>query len=128
MTRFRILFFIVALLCAMSLQAQRCEHIVQRGENFSSIAQKYGITVEELKASNPASSSCYMTKVNASAFKKLDIRNVKTFKIPAKSCEVLTQMPANSYKVSDNGDGTSTLTITDATRFWSVTNYLVIKY
>lgn len=50
MTRFRILFFIVALLCAMSLQAQRCEHIVQRGENFSSIAQKYGITVEELKA------------------------------------------------------------------------------
>lgn len=69
-----------------------------------------------------------MTKVNASAFKKLDIRNVKTFKIPAKSCEVLTQMPANSYKVSDNGDGTSTLTITDATRFWSVTNYLVIKY
>ena len=69
-----------------------------------------------------------MTKVNASAFKKLDIRNVNTFKIPAKSCEVLTQMPANSYKVSDNGDGTSTLTITDATRFWSVTNYLVIKY
>lgn len=69
-----------------------------------------------------------MTKVNASAFKKLDIRNVKTFKIPAKSCAVLTQMPANSYKVSDNGDGTSTLTITDATRFWSVTNYLVIKY
>ena len=69
-----------------------------------------------------------MTKVNASAFKKLDIRNVKTFKIPANSCEVLTQMPANSYKVSDNGDGTSTLTITDATRFWSVTNYLVIKY
>ena len=69
-----------------------------------------------------------MTKVNASAFKKLDIRNVKTFKTPAKSCEVLTQKPANSYKVSDNGDGTSTLTITDATRFWSVTNYLVIKY
>ena len=60
MIRFRIISFIVALLCAMSLQAQKCEHIVQRGENFSSIAQKYGITVEELKASNPASSSCYV--------------------------------------------------------------------
>lgn len=69
-----------------------------------------------------------MSKVNASAFKKIDIRNVKSFKIPAKSCDILSQMPSGSYKVSNNSDGTSTLTITDATRFWSVTNYLVIKY
>lgn len=44
----------------MSLYAQRCEHVVQRGEDFSSIAQKYGITVDELKASNPSSSLCYV--------------------------------------------------------------------
>lgn len=69
-----------------------------------------------------------MSKVNASAFKKIDIRNVKSFKIPANRYEILSQMPSGSYKVSNNSDGTSTLTITDATRFWSVTNYLVIKY
>ena len=69
-----------------------------------------------------------MSKVNASAFRKIDIRNVKSFKIPANRYEILSQMPSGSYKVSKNDDGTSTLTITDATRFWSVTNYLVIKY
>ena len=58
--RLRIVSFIAALLCCMSLYAQRCEHVVQRGEDFSSIAQKYGITVDELKASNPSSSLCYV--------------------------------------------------------------------
>lgn len=69
-----------------------------------------------------------LTQVNASAFKKIDIRNVKSFKIPEKSYKILTQMPAGSYKVTENADGTCTLTITDAARFWSVTNYLVIRY
>ena len=69
-----------------------------------------------------------MSKVDASAFRKIDIRKVKSFSIPAKSYDILSQMPSGSYKVSANGDGTSTLTITDAARFWSVTNYLVIKY
>ena len=58
--RLRLVSFIAALLCCMSLYAQRCEHVVQRGEDFSSIAQKYGITVDELKASNPSSSLCYV--------------------------------------------------------------------
>lgn len=49
-----------AVMFAINLSAQRCEHTVQRGEDFSSIAQKYGITVDELKASNPSSSVCYV--------------------------------------------------------------------
>lgn len=69
-----------------------------------------------------------MNQVNASAFKKIDIRNVKSFNIPKKSYKILTHMPAGSYKVTENADGTCTLTITDAARFWSITNYLVIKY
>ena len=35
-----------------------------------------------------------MSKVNASAFKKIDIRNVKSFKIPANRYEILSQMPS----------------------------------
>lgn len=69
-----------------------------------------------------------MSKVDASAFKKIDIRNVKSFKVPAKKFQILSQVPSESYKITENADGTSTLTVTDATRFWSVTNYLVVKY
>lgn len=69
-----------------------------------------------------------LSQVNASAFNKIDIRKTKTFTIPAKKAMVLTQMPSDSYSISDNGDGTSTLTVTDPSRFWSVSNYLVIRY
>ena len=69
-----------------------------------------------------------LSQVNASAFQKIDIRHSKTFKIPGKKVSILTQMPAGSYTITDNGDGTSTLTITNATRFWSVSNYLVVRY
>ena len=65
-----------------------------------------------------------LSQVNASAFNKIDIRKTKTFTIPAKKAMVLTQMPSDSYSISDNGDGTST----DPRRFWSVSNYLVIRY
>lgn len=69
-----------------------------------------------------------LSQVNVSAFQKIDIRHSKTFKIPGKKVSILTQMPAGSYTITYNGDGTSTLTITDATRFWSVSNYLVVRY
>lgn len=69
-----------------------------------------------------------MSTVNASAFKKIDIRKTKSFDIPAKKSVVLTQMPSGSYSVVENSDGTSTLTINDPARFWSVSNFLVVKY
>ena len=69
-----------------------------------------------------------LSKVNASAFEKIDIRRDKTFKIPAKKVSVLTQMPSGSYEIKQNSDGTSTLTVTDANRFWSVSNFLVVSY
>lgn len=69
-----------------------------------------------------------MSKVDANAFKKVDIRKNTSFTIPAKKATVLTQMPAGSYTISDNADGTSTLTITDVGRFWSVSNFLVVRY
>ena len=42
---------VILVFCLMSSghfsYAQQCEHIVQRGENFESIASKYGVTIEE---------------------------------------------------------------------------------
>lgn len=69
-----------------------------------------------------------MSQVNPSVFTKIDIRKQNTFKIAGKKPEILTQAPAGSYKITDNGDGTSTLTITDAEKFWSMSNYLVVRY
>ena len=92
-------------------------------------------TKKELKAAGLLSggslfkkSRLDLSQVNASSFNKIDIRKDKSFNIPAKKATVLTQMPSGSYTITDNGDGTSTLTITDASRFWSVSNYLVVRY
>ena len=69
-----------------------------------------------------------MSRVNVSAFRKIDIRKTKTFSIPAKKAEILTQAPTDSYTMTVNDNGTCTLTVTDAARFWSVSNFLVVKY
>jgi chromosome segregation ATPase len=69
-----------------------------------------------------------LRNIDASKFTKIDIRETKTFTIPSKKAEVMTQMPKKAYKITANSDGTSTLTVTDATSFWSISKYLVIKY
>ena len=46
-------------LLSMNLLAQQREHVVQRGEDFGTIARKYGITEQELMAANPSSKACY---------------------------------------------------------------------
>ncbi|MGN0283038.1 MAG: hypothetical protein ACI4B3_12215 [Prevotella sp.] len=69
-----------------------------------------------------------VSKISSESCKKIDIRKVKTFTIPAKKFEILSQIPAGSYTTIKNDDGTVTLNVTDATLFWSVSNYLIIKY
>ena len=69
-----------------------------------------------------------LRNIDASKFTKIDIRETKTFTIPSKKAEVMTQMPKKAYKITANSDGTSTHTVTDAANFWSISKYLVIKY
>ncbi|MBQ0020992.1 MAG: hypothetical protein KBT39_10800 [Bacteroidales bacterium] len=66
--------------------------------------------------------------VDLSNFKKLNIQRDRVIQIPDKSAKVLTQNPTDSYTLQSNNDGTCTLTINNAERFWSVSNYLVIQY
>jgi len=68
------------------------------------------------------------SNVDKRLFQKIDIRNTTKFNIPDDDAEVLTQMPADSYKIKKTGDDSSELTITDPAQFWSVTRVLVIKY
>lgn len=69
-----------------------------------------------------------MNTVSNEAFTKIDIRKTKSFQIPGKNAQLLTQAPAGSYELTANADGTSTLTITDPAKFWSISNYLIVRY
>lgn len=60
MKRLRVILVFLLVSLVQVLYAQKCEHIVQRGEDFESIASKYGVTVEELKKANGESASCYI--------------------------------------------------------------------
>lgn len=64
---------------------------------------------------------------DASKFQKVDIRKYKSVKLRGDKPKVLTPSPANSYTLTDNGDGTSTLTITNPQAFWGVSHYLVVQ-
>lgn len=68
------------------------------------------------------------SNVDKRLFQKIDIRNTTKFNIPDDDAEVLTQMPADSYKIRKTGDDSSELVITDPAQFWSVTRVLVVKY
>ena len=68
------------------------------------------------------------SNIDKKLFKKVDIRNVKSFQIPDSKPEVLTQMPAGSYEITKTSNKSSELTITDPARFWGVSRFLIIRY
>lgn len=72
------------------------------------------------------------TKINAGSltpnnFSKVDIRKFTEISLRSKTPKILTTMPQSSYSIIKNSDGTSLLTISDPTLFWSSSNYLVIS-
>ena len=68
-----------------------------------------------------------LSSVDASKFKKIDIRETTVINIPGSKPKILTQAPTGSYNIRSSGS-TSVLTIIDANSFWSVNNFLVIQY
>jgi hypothetical protein len=61
-----------------------------------------------------------------SYFTKADKRTLKTIPLNSKKAKVMTNQPADSYKIEDN-NGQKTLVITDPTRFWNAGNFIVIE-
>lgn len=64
---------------------------------------------------------------NKDYFTKIDIRKDKDIKLYSKSAQVLTNHPADSYSLTKDSKGQYELHITNATKFWSVSKYLVIQ-
>lgn len=88
-------------------------------------------TTRELRAqgiiakSGVASRSLLKGDFNKEYFVKIDTREVTEIPLYSKRAKVLTTHPSDSY-VLEKQDGLYTLRISDATDFWSVSNYLVI--
>lgn len=90
-------------------------------------------TSKELKAKGLLSGG-FLRKVKVDSdklkeenFTKVDIRYYNDVKLNSKKPKVMTQMPSSSYSITNNGDGTSTLHISDPNSFWSVSNFLIIQ-
>ena len=60
-------------------------------------------------------------------FNETDMRSFTKLVIESKNPKIITEKPASSYTLTKNGDGTSTLQITDAQTFWGTSPFLIIQ-
>ncbi len=60
-------------------------------------------------------------------FTKVDVRSLNTIALMSKKAEVLTNHPAGTYELVKGADNMLTLKINNATKFWSISKYLVIR-
>lgn len=87
---------------------------------------------KELKANNIISKKFLgKTKVmegdyEKSYFTQADKRTLSVLPLHSKKAKLLTKHPAGSYEIVDDA-GVKSLKILDATKFWELTNYLVIE-
>lgn len=68
-----------------------------------------------------------MGNVPQDMFHPVDIRDFKTLELQGKNVKLVSPAPDGSYEIVDKGSGNYVLNILDATKFWSVSNYLVVR-
>jgi hypothetical protein len=59
-------------------------------------------------------------------FHRIDTRVVTEIPVDARHCEVITDQDPSSYQLVDHESRVEAIRITDPSRFWEKTNYLVI--
>ena len=87
-----------------SVHAQQQEHVVQRGEDFASIARKYAITEQELKNANPTVKECYIgRKLNIPQhgvpFEQKTTPKPLDIELLSSDDDILTKSSATTYQV-----------------------------
>ena len=63
--------------------------------------------------------------LNQQYFTKINAAKTKTIKIQGEGMRFITNHPAASYEIEDNGNS-STIVIKDASEFWKISKYLVV--
>jgi lipoprotein len=64
---------------------------------------------------------------NQAYFTKADRRNLNSIPTQSKKVKVWSNMPKGSYEIVDGSNGFKTVKITDPSKFWSLTPYLIIQ-
>ncbi len=64
---------------------------------------------------------------DSSYFLTADMRTLTSIPTNSKKVKIWTNMPAGSYQIEGEKDGPKTIKITDPSKFWSLTHYLVIQ-
>ncbi len=62
-----------------------------------------------------------------SFFTKADKRTLSLLPLHSKKAKILTNQPTDSYTIQTDENGMKSLLITDTTRFWEVSNFLIIQ-
>ncbi len=62
-----------------------------------------------------------------SYFQTADRRTLSVIPCHNKKVKILTNQPKDSYEIVENADGTKSIKITNPTRFWSLSDFLVIR-
>lgn len=65
--------------------------------------------------------------LNPENSRKIDITTFTEVVINSKNPKIYSAMPSSSYRLAKNGNGTTTLTITDPSVFWRASNFLIIS-
>ena len=113
------------------LIAQQGEVMQQQDQALNEAFIKIG-TKKELKDAGLLSggfmkkSKVEYSKIDRSLFKAIDVRHVTEIPISAKNPKLLTPVPEGSYTLRKEGK-TTTMSIKDPAKFWSVSNFLIIQ-
>lgn len=64
---------------------------------------------------------------NAAYFTTADKRSLSVIPTKSKKVKIWSNMPADSYQIIENADKTKTIKITNPTKFWSLSDHLIIQ-
>lgn len=119
-----------------TISAEKAEVEAERNQAVSDLNAVYYVigTSKELREHSFISGGGFLkkTKVLDGDFDKdymtrADRRTLTTIPTDAPNAKVMTQQPKDSYRLERSANGTYSLVITDADRFWATSNLLVIE-
>lgn len=99
----------------------------QPKEVFYIIADKQTLKDKGLLKTTLFSKKINNNNITEENFVKGNRNKLTTLTIKSTSPKILSPNPESSYRLTTNEDGTTTLTITNADKFWNVSRYLIIQ-
>jgi len=84
-------------------------------------------TREQLKSKGIIKGGKVVPNFNKSVFRKVDITQTREIPLADSKVKILTNHPATSFKLNQEGSKTKSLEVTDYLAFWSNTKYLVVE-